>query len=105
MSALSCESAISPPSAERGDRGEDENDCREEDLEAGALSAEPEENEHDQHVADEIVVERREELTPEQRREAPRRHQGPKHDGRRPMERERMGRLNLERRQAAATRR
>ena len=73
-----------PAERGEGDRGEDENDGREEDLEAGVLPAEAEENEHDQHVADEIVVERREELTPEQRREAPRRHQGPKHDGRRP---------------------
>ena len=66
------------------DRGQDENDGREQDLEAGLLAAEAEENEHDQHIANEIVVERREELAPEQRREPPRRHQGPKHDGRRP---------------------
>src|SRR5271157_3608275 len=66
------------------DRGQDENDRGEQDLEAGVLAAEAEENEHDQHIADEIVVERREELAPEQRREPPRRHQGPKHDGRRP---------------------
>src|SRR5580658_2547961 len=50
------------------DRGQDENDRREQDFEAGVLAAEAEENEHDQHIADEIVVERGEELAPEQRR-------------------------------------
>jgi hypothetical protein len=66
------------------DRGQDENDRREQDFEAGVPAAEAEENEHHQHIADEIVVERGEELAPEQRREPPRRHQGPQHDGRRP---------------------
>ena len=71
---------------ERGkrDRGQDEDDGREQDLEARVLAAEAEENEHRQHVADEIVVEGGKELTPEQRREPPRRHQGPEHDGGRP---------------------
>ena len=74
----------------QGDRRQDEDDQREQDLEARILSPEAEENEHRQHVADEIVVERGEELAPEQRREPSRRHQGPEHDGGRPLEWERM---------------
>ena len=74
-----------PAERRKRDRGEDEErSIASEDLEAGVRPAEAEENEHHQHIADEIVVERREELAPEQRREAPRRHEGAKHEGRRP---------------------
>jgi sRNA-binding carbon storage regulator CsrA len=52
-----------------------------------AFSAPKRKNEHRQHVADEIVVERRQELAPEERRESSRRHQRPKHDGGRPSNR------------------
>ena len=81
MSALSCEIGDLAPERGKGDRGQDEDDGCEQDLEARVLAAEAEENEHRQHVADEIVVEGGEELAPEQRREPPRRHQGAKHDG------------------------
>jgi hypothetical protein len=57
------------PECGKGDRGQNEDDGREQDLEARVLAAEAEENEHRQHVADKIVVERGEELAPEQRRE------------------------------------
>jgi len=70
MIALSWESASSPPSAERNSEG---------DLGAGVAAAEPEQDQHHQHLADEIVVERRKELAPEQRREPPRRHQRSEH--------------------------
>ena len=53
----------------------------EENLQAAVLPAEAEEDQHRQHVADEIVVEGRKELAPEQRREPPRGHQGPEHMG------------------------
>ena len=63
------------------DRRQDERHRGDQDLDAAAVSAEAEQDQHRQHVADEIVVERREELAPEQRREAPRGHQGAEHEG------------------------
>ena len=65
----------------QGDRGQDERHRGEQDFHAAPVAAEAEQDQHRQHVADEIVVERRKELAPEQRREAPRRHQGAEHEG------------------------
>ena len=69
--------------AERGkrDRRQDERHRGDQDFRAAVAAPEAEQDQHRQHVADEIVVERREELAPEQRREAPRGHQGAEHDG------------------------
>ena len=63
------------------DRRQDEHHRRDQDFRAAVLRAEAEQDQHGQHVADEIVVKRRKELAPEQRREAPRGHQGAEHEG------------------------
>ena len=57
----------------------DENPDREGDERARLLLAQPEQDEHGQHLAHEIVVEGREELAPEQRRKAARRHELAEH--------------------------
>jgi hypothetical protein len=71
---------LAPERRER-DRRQNEDHRGEKDFEAAVFPAEAEEDQHRQHVADEIVVEGGEELAPEQRREPPRGHQGPEHDG------------------------
>ncbi len=53
-------------------------------LAPASASPKPEQDQHRQHLANEIVVEGGKELTPEQRRESPRRHQVRKHAPRAP---------------------
>ena len=65
------------------DRRQDEDRDGQRDLGAGVLRAEAEQDEHRQHLANEIVVEGGKKLAPEQRREAPRAHQLAEHTGRR----------------------
>ena len=60
-------------------RGQHEDRDGERNLGAGVLCAEAEQDQHRQHLPNEIVVERREKLAPEQRREAPRGHQLAEH--------------------------
>jgi hypothetical protein len=60
----------------------DEDRARQRHQDAGmgiGLAADPEQDQEGQRVLQEIVVERREELAPEQWREAPRSHQGTEH--------------------------
>ena len=53
--------------------GQHEDRDRQRDFRAGVFRAEAEQDQHRQHLANEIVVEGGEELAPEQRRETPRR--------------------------------
>ena len=90
--------------AERRERNRRQHESHrgDQDLHAAALAAEAEKDQHDEHVADEIVVEGGEELAPEQRREPPRSHQGAEHDRASPaLVRGALGRQNPPPRQAA----
>ncbi len=70
--ALSNLSASSPPSAEENEEGRDEHDAGERDERLALLAADLEQDQQNQRVLEEIIVEGREELAPEQRREAAR---------------------------------
>ena len=59
--------------------GQDEDGDRQGD-ERSASFAEAKQDHQRQHLADEIVVEGRKELAPEERRKTPGQHQGSKHD-------------------------
>ena len=60
----------------------DEDPHRQSDQRTRRLLAQPEEDEHGQHLAHEIVVKGGKELAPEQGRKTPRRHQLAEHDRR-----------------------
>ena len=61
------------------DRGQHEDGNGERHLGSGVGRAEPEQDHQRQHLAHEIIVERREELAPKKRREAPRAHELAEH--------------------------
>ncbi len=79
--------AVGKLAAERGEDEErrNEHDAGKRDQRGGVLAAggahaaEPEQDQHAQRVLQEVVVERGAELTPEQRRKPPRRHQAREH--------------------------
>ncbi len=75
--------AVGPLAAEPGQeqgRGHEEGACHR-DQDVARAAADLEQDEKDKRIFEDVVVEGREELAPEERREAPRRHQGADHTG------------------------